>query len=251
MPQDVYEEFLQLVKPFMSDSNAANPTFRTYSKRHKLIITLYFLSHSSTMRTLSRIFGAQQNSISTVIIHPTVHALQTVFIDNSETKNIRFASGVQELAEIMAGFQKRYKLPGVIGALDGTLVPQKKPAKEQSGGDTKAWWSYKGCTASLMLAVCDAHHRLLWVSAGAQGMVGDAGLYKRSSLAKKINEGHPRKMVCSLAAAGVERSVHPYLVADSAFPLGPHIMKAYDRPVCHKPPYDISAKQTNITSRVP
>ena len=44
---------------------------------------------------------------------------------------------------------------GYCGAIDGTVIPMKKPSREQAGGDSDCYLNYKGHTASLLLAVVD------------------------------------------------------------------------------------------------
>ena len=88
----------------------------------------------------------------------------------------------------MRGFSSRWGLP-YVGAVDGSLIPQRKPSSQQAGGDADADWSHKGHTASLLLAICDADGLFLYVNAGAPGTVGDAGLWSRCDLSAAIASG--------------------------------------------------------------
>jgi hypothetical protein len=42
------------------------------------------------------------------------------------------------MALVMDGFQWQCKLPSDIGAIDGSLIPQRKASKEQYGGVTNS-----------------------------------------------------------------------------------------------------------------
>jgi hypothetical protein len=63
---------------------------------------------------------------------------------------------------IMAGFDERFRLPRRIGAIDGTVIPMKKPSRAAAGGDSDAYWYYKGFPAMLGLFVCDVEGMLLY-----------------------------------------------------------------------------------------
>lgn len=117
-----------------------------------------------------------------------------------------------------------------IGAVDGSLIPQRKPSSAQAQGDADALWSYKGSPASLLLAICDANGRLLYVNAGAPGTVGDAGLWGCSDLCRLIQEGLLDDAGQVLSTGDESKEVLPFLVGDAAFPLGPHMMKIWDEP---------------------
>lgn len=153
----------------------AIPTHRMYTKRTKLLVTLYFLAHVPTLRCMSRLFGIPHNSISEICVKPLLAALETALLEVPETKQIRFPRALAEQRRVVREFKNRWHLPA-IGAVDGSLIPQRKPSSMQAGGDADAFWSYKGSPASLLLAICDANGRFLYVNAGAPGTVGDAGL---------------------------------------------------------------------------
>jgi hypothetical protein len=84
--------------------------------------------------------------------------------------------------------------------------------------------------ACLVLAVCDVRGRFIYVSAGAPSTVGDAGLWARSDLFERIEQGLLSGVTCELEVDGELRSVTGYLVGDSAFSLGPAMQKIYDGP---------------------
>jgi hypothetical protein len=63
----------------------------------------------------------------------------------------------------------------VLGALDGSLIPQKKPSAAQARSDADAYWSYKGHVARLLLAICDANGLFLYMNAGSPRTTGNDG----------------------------------------------------------------------------
>jgi hypothetical protein len=99
----------------------------------------------------------------------------------------------------------------------------------QANQDTDSYFGYEGSIASLLLAICDAELRFIYVSAGAPACVGDAGLFARTKLKESINTGWVRTVYVPLHSEdGTVRTIWPYLVGDSALPLGPHLLKAFD-----------------------
>jgi hypothetical protein len=55
-------------------------------------------------------------------------------------------------------------------------------------------------------------------------------LWGRSDLWKQIQEGLLDDTALNLMAGGVAQNIKAYFVADSAFPVGKHIMKIYSDP---------------------
>jgi hypothetical protein len=208
---------------------------RTYTVREKVLVTLNFLAHCSTLRQMATKFGMPHCSLSVVCLHPTVQALRKVFINTPETKNIRWPVDPADQDKVMKGFRDQCKVPGCLGAIDGSLIPMKKPTKKQANQDSDSYYGYKGSIASLLLAVCDIKMRFTYVNAGAPGCVGDAGLFGRCQLHDNIEAGIMKQTDVPLyfetVQHGVEmKSIFPYLIGDAAFPLGVHMMKALDPP---------------------
>lgn len=227
MTPAAFDELYDMVVDHIPDTRPVIPTHRQYSKRIKLLVTLYFLAHVPTLRCMSRLFGIPHNSVSEICVKPVLAALEHALLVVPETKQIRFPRAAAEQRRVVREFKNNWKLPAV-GAVDGSLIPQRKPSREQAQGDSDAFWSYKGSPASLLLAICDANGRFLYVNAGAPGTVGDAGLWSRSDLCQLIEEGLFHGAPHELTADGHTQSVQPFLVGDAAFPLGPHMMKVWD-----------------------
>jgi hypothetical protein len=84
-----------------------------------------------------------------------------IFIESRNKKNVRFPRTEDAMNRIMAGFEERFCLPRRIGAIDGTVIPMKKPSRAATGGDSDAYWYYKGFPAMLGLFVFDVEGMLL------------------------------------------------------------------------------------------
>jgi hypothetical protein len=125
-------------------------------------------------------------------LHPTVRALQVVLLQQEAIKSVRWTKTEEQHLFVMHGFMTEYELPGCLGAIDESLIPQHKPTKAQANQDADSNYGCKGGIASLLLAVCDANLQFTYVNAGAPACVGDAGLFSRSLLLRNMNEGAMR-----------------------------------------------------------
>lgn len=229
MTEPAFQELLELVEPFLEPTRPANPNMRAYLVKEKLLVTINFLAHCHTLRQMAEKWGMPHNSISHICLHPTVRVLRRIFLVAPATKNINWPKQEHEQKAVMAGFKDKYKLPGCLGTIDGSLIPQRKPTKKQANQDTDSYYGYKGGIASLLLAVCDADMRLLYASAGAPACVGDAGLFSRTQLKENIDDGMMRTVSVPLFFEdGTRQDIWPFLVGDAAFPLGTHMMKVIE-----------------------
>jgi hypothetical protein len=163
-----------------------------------------------------------------ICLHPTVRALAHLFTKDGDSKNTLWPSTPAAQQQVMNGFRMKYQLPGCLGAIHGSLIPQRKPAKEQANQDADSYYGYKGGMASILSAVGDADLKFRILSTGTPASVGDAGLFGRSQLKMCIDEGMLREVQVPLTMHdGSVNQIHPYLVGDAAFPLGQHMLKVY------------------------
>jgi hypothetical protein len=231
MKELVFREQLAHVQPHVGTSQPKNSNIRTYTAEDKLLVTLNFLAHCSSLRQMATKWGIPHCSISTLCLHPVVRALQDIFVLNANTKNILWPKEDDEQVCVMDRFKKRCQLPGCIGAVDGSLIPQRKSTKEQANQDSDSYYGYKGGIASLLLAVCVADMKFTYVNAGASACVKDASLFSRSQVKASIDQGMLKQVSVPLHFEdGTWQDIFPYLVGDAAFPLGQHFLKVYEPP---------------------
>jgi hypothetical protein len=231
MPEDVFLQLLQDVLPHLSPSIPQNPRQRTYTVKEKLLVTLNILAHCPTLRQMASKWGMPHNSIAELCLRPTVSVLDWLFGESPGCKNINWPVDKESECRVMKGFRDRCGVPGCVGAIEGSLIPQRKSTKEQAHQDTGSYYGYKGGIASLLLAVCDIDMRFTYVNAGAPACVGDAGLFGNCQLGQRIRDGllQQRDTTLYFEDGGVKK-IFPYLVGDAAFPLGVNMMKAFDPP---------------------
>jgi hypothetical protein len=231
-----FHALLAMVQPHIRIKEASNTQMRGYQADVQLMVALFFLSHCTTLRVLADVFGypnnsiseccIPNNSISECCIYPVAQALCHVLLERAETKVIRFPRTEDAMNRVMAGLEERFRLPGCIGAIDGTAIPMKQPSRTAAGGDSDAYWCYKGFPAMLRLfAFFYVEGMLLKSNVGSPGNRGDAAVYALSTLKQQIDEGMLRKLEIDLQSPGDNVKIHPYLVGDAAFPTGPHMIK--------------------------
>jgi hypothetical protein len=168
MTEAVFLELLALVTPHVQPSiPISHASQRKYIDKEKLLVTLIFLAHCPFLRQMATKCGMPHCSISELCLHLLVRALPYIFLQQAGTKNVCWPKEEEEQIWVMQGFRAAHALPGCLGAIDGSLIPVKKPTKAQAIQDADSNYSYKGIIASLLLAVCDADLHFTHVSAGA------------------------------------------------------------------------------------
>jgi hypothetical protein len=203
--------------------------------RKRFAILLDWFATGASYTTLAGKYDVSRVLISRIITQGVPHLrvrLVPEFLKLPSSGELRW--GIRE-------FERLCHLPGVCGALDGTFMEIQKPSL--CGNE---YYCYKGFYAIVLLAVVDAAGKFLWVDAGGLGKLGDAACWNVSDLKAAMSAGEafraPARQVCVPAVGNArargarqqqqqqEMSHLPYLVADSAFALGPRLMKCYANP---------------------
>ena len=224
MSEEIFEQlFEQCERHFIVKGHRRNEAFREYSTRAKLLMTLHYLAYVPTLRDMSTKFGVPHNSLSVCILRPSLDAMYECLFVEPDTKVIKFPRTKEELDKALNEEGGKFTLPGCIGAIDGSLIPCKKPTKKQADGDTDAYYGYKGFISTLLLAVVDTFGRFIYVLAGAPGCCGDTGLFGNSSLKALINTGVLLQSSTKITIGPIVHDINPYMVGDAAFTLQPYM----------------------------
>lgn len=107
------------------------------------------------------------------------------------------------------------------GSIDGKHVVIIPPANSGSN-----YYNYKGTHSIVLLGVCDAHYRFIYVDVGANGRISDGGVWNRCRLRQLLDNGSlsipdKRPLPNSLIQT-------PFVfVGDDAFPIKPYLMKPF------------------------
>ena len=229
MTEDVFDQLFAVVAPHMLDGRRhVNKRYRCPTKRHKVLMTISYLAFVPSLREMGAKFGQPHNSLSVVVIRPTLDAMYEALFVSAETKLIRFPKNQEEINLCIERNSADNRLPGCLGAIDGSLIPCRKPTRAQAKGDTDAYYGYKGFISSLLLAVVDGAGSFIYVGAGAPGCTGDTGMFARSGLKKMINAGVLNSCTQTVQIGGVQHEFSPYIVGDRAFVCTEYMMACHN-----------------------
>ena len=128
---------------------------------------------------------------------------------------------LNEWQKIANNFRDIWQCPNCIGALDGKHIRIKAPSN--SGSE---FFNYKGFFSIILLALCDANYKFIYVDIGDSGRHSDGGVFRNSEMWRKLEDGTLRIPNMKRLPDSAIEFPH-YFVADDAFPLRDVIMKPY------------------------
>lgn len=131
MPRATFQQLLGLVEQHMPPSRPYADGMRAYTHEEKLFMTLSWLAAIPTLRYMAEKFACPPSTLNMSVLRPTIRALLTTLF-HGEHKQIRWPSSEQEQQDAAAAFSTQHGLPGCIGAIDGSLIPMRKPSKVES-----------------------------------------------------------------------------------------------------------------------
>lgn len=119
-------------------------------------------------------------------------------------------------------FWERWQFPNCVAGIDGKHVRIFSPDKSGS-----LFYNFKGFFSIVLFAMVDANCKFILVDVGSYGKEGDAGIFRKSQMGKKVTNGEifppPKQLPHS-------ENILPYvIVGDEAFRLDKHLMKPYSQ----------------------
>lgn len=128
---------------------------------------------------------------------------------------------LQDWQSIANEYQQLWNFPNCIGSLDGKHIALKAPAKSGS-----LFYNYKGTHSIILMAIADAHYKLIYIDVGSYGRMSDGGVFNRCLFARALKNNDnflPPSKPLPERTLGV-----PYvLIADDAFAMQKHLIKPY------------------------
>ncbi|KAK3911218.1 Putative nuclease [Frankliniella fusca] len=218
MTPEAFNELLARVAPLIQK----RPQYMYIPPGERLALTLHFLATGSYQKFSGALFTIPQPTANG-IIRETCEALW------DELREEVFPPMTEEsMARTMDGFWERWDFPNMIGALDGKHVNMQNQPNAREG----EWLNYKGDFSMVLLGMCDANYKFVYVSIGGRGRRHDAGLWKECDLYAALRDGTlPLPPPRQLPGVGSRRVVTPpTIVGDGAFPLGPNLMTPFRQP---------------------
>ena len=116
-----------------------------------------------------------------------------------------------------------WNFPYAVGALGGKQMYIHRPG---NASQVPGLSNYRGSYSIIMLALVDGDYKFIYFDVTAARRAGDAGVWKRCSLRKAIENGR-LNLPPPACLPGTNSSVPHILTADNAFPLTPYVMTPY------------------------
>ena len=158
MSRECYDDLSYRVLPAISGS-ISGPK-EPIDARVRLAITLQYLAHGSSYRTLEKLFRVSRVSISRhvpFVCEQIYNALEKEFIVFPATED--------EWKMKASEFQRARDYPFCVGCIDGSHIAIVKPKNTGS-----LFYNYKNFHSVILLAVVDANYQFMYMSIGAAGI---------------------------------------------------------------------------------
>ncbi|XP_067126771.1 putative nuclease HARBI1 [Centruroides vittatus] len=138
-----------------------------------------------------------------------LHDFSSALLDLNKREGILSWPNQKQAFKTSEYYTKKFGFPGVIGVVDGKHMAIKAPRNDHS-----SYYNRKQFYSIILQAVCN--EKLLFTDcyAGEAGSVHDARAYRRSTLARRIDEG-------------IKFPVDTHLLGDAAYPLNKYLLTPY------------------------
>ncbi|XP_018358394.1 PREDICTED: uncharacterized protein LOC108758103 [Trachymyrmex cornetzi] len=169
----MFNELLTRVRPFLEKSGPRRP----HSVQLKLALTLSFLAHGDSVNSKAWEFRIGRSTVY-AIIHEVCRALWQALqpIVLPELDELKWS-------EVAEDFFEKWQFPNCVGALDGKHIRIEAPTHSGS-----QFFNYKKYFSIVLLAICDANHKFVWVDIGQCGGISDSGVWSNTELAARVRE---------------------------------------------------------------
>lgn len=124
--------------------------------------------------------------------------------------------------ETAAEFYEKTNFPNCLGALDGKQIRIVKPHASGS-----LYYNYKNYFSVLLLALCDASYKFIFVDVGAYGKSADSTVFKESTFFKKLQDGTLNIPPPHISFTGLDEPMPFVFVADEGFGLSTNLLRPY------------------------
>nr|CAI5838149.1 unnamed protein product [Callosobruchus analis] len=159
-----FEFIISLIGPKIKKKNT---NFREcIPVNERLAVTLRFLATGDSYTSLMYTFKISKQCISNIVTE------------------FQLPTSTEQWLAISERFEKQWNFPHCIGAIDGKHVVLQAPI-----GSGSEYFNYKSFFSIVLFALVDADYNFLYANVGCQGRISDGGVFKNTSLWKKIEDG--------------------------------------------------------------
>ena len=214
VPPEVFEEIVTRLTPLLQKKTTRMR--EPLSVALKVATTLRFMATGCSLTELHFNFRVSLSAISKFI--PQV--CQAIIKEYQE-ETIKLPETPEEWKTVAESFSRKWNYHNCIGAIDGKHIPIKKPV-----GGGSYYFNYKKFHSIILMGICDASYRFLYVDIGAEGGAGDAGTWFRSRLNRKL-ENNTAGLPEPEPLPNDDQPIPYHLIGDDAFALKKYLMKPY------------------------
>jgi len=219
MNRRTFFELVDLMRgPLQGSENTVGSSL---SVEEKVAIAVYRLASASEYRVAGKGFGVSKSSVCQILHTFCIELIRT------QSRRLLCWPSPEECVEIAGAFERKYCLPQVLGAIDGSHIPITAPREGAADFQNR-----KSFCSIVMQAVVD--HRLLFRDVTAQhpGCNHDASVPRDSHLFRNNRRMFlERTRVIDGVQFGnneaTDVTLPYYLIGDPANPLRSWIMKDY------------------------
>ena len=217
MSRSRFEELLSMVSPHLRRRSYHCTARPAITPAERLAITIRFLATGNSQASMSFNFRVGRSTICE-IVKETSEAIWSVL----QPLYVKHPTTDEEWIGISNQFEKCWHFPHCVGAIDGKHIIVQAPA---GGGST--FFNYKGTHSIVLMAICDAHYRFIFLDIGDNGRHSDGSVFSNSTFGQALDAGS-LNLPQSTPLPGTKCPNMPYVfVADEAFPLKPNLMRPY------------------------
>ncbi len=221
LPEELVEEILARIRARLQHETERNYTL---SPKQQLLLALHFLATNGFYHLVGDSNGPSKATVCRVI-QRVVNAINDEYFHQT----VKFPEG-QEARNVALQFYQIAGIPGLIGCLDGSHFPIKKPSENE-----EQFVNRHGDHSINALLVCGPDFHTYFLSVNWPGSVHDARVLRNSELYRQFQNGF--------------RPIpHSRLLADSAYPLTewliPPLLK--DNPTEQEQRFNNAHRQTRV-----
>ena len=180
----------------------------------RVAMCIYALSSSAELRMVANLFGVGKSTLCKAL-HEFCNEINLTVMPEL----IVYPTSPHTIQVLIDGFMSDWQFPQAFGALDGCHI-KVCPPKEY----VVDYFCYKQFYSTVLLAMCDSAYRFIYINVGSPGRNNDARVFHSSSLPLLMSDNTVLNQLTH-EIEGVE--IPPVILADSAFPLLPNLMKPF------------------------
>ncbi|XP_043464545.1 protein ALP1-like [Leptopilina heterotoma] len=187
------------------------------SSELRLAVMLHYLAQGDSVKTLSRYYLIGKSTMYEIIAQVSKaiwDILSKIYLKNKTPV---------EWQAVADEYEKKWKFPNCIGAIDGKHIRIIKPPHSGS-----TFFNYKKYFSFVLMALCDADYKFTWIDVGDYGSLSDSSVFDATGFAQELTSG--RYLLPKARCLPGTNSVLPYfIIGDAGFGLKTFLMRPYSQ----------------------